>query len=123
MTIVNQYPVMESVISPWFFLVLSCFACFSLFMAILALQERVWVLGFSLVALTLVLGGILFYGSAKRESGRNRYECLIDDTVSFVEVVENYDVVSRRGELWILEDRDEISVDQNLDGEILLWRK
>ena len=123
MTIVNQYPVMESVISPWFFLVLSCFACFSLFMAILALQERVWVLGFSLVALTLVLGGILFYGSAKRESGRNRYECLIDDTVSFVEVAENYDVVSRRGELWILEDRDEISVDQNLDGKVLLWRK
>lgn len=111
MTIVNQYPVMEPVISPWVFLVLSCFACFSLFMAILALQERVWVLGFSLVALTLVLGGILFYGSAKIESGRNRYECLIDDTVSFVEVAENYDVISRRGELWILEDRDEISVD------------
>ena len=111
MTIVNQYPVMESVISPWFFFFFFCLACFSIFMAVLALQERVWVLGFSLVALTLVLGGILFYGSAKRESGRNRYECLIDDTVSFVEVAENYNVVSRRGELWILEDRDEISVD------------
>ena len=111
MEILNQYPVMEPVISPWVFLVLSCFAYLSLFMAILALQERVWVLGFSLVGLTLVLGGILFYGSAKIESGRNRYECLIDDTVPFVEVVENYDVVSRRGELWILEDRDEISVD------------
>ena len=111
MTIVNQYPVMEPVISPWVVVVLICFAGISLLMAILALQERVWVLGFSLVALSLVLGGILFYGSAKRESGRNRYECLIDDTVSFVEVAENYDVVSRRGELWILEDRDEISVD------------
>lgn len=111
MEILNQYPVMEPVISPWVVVVLICFAGISLLMAILALQERVWVLGFSLVALTLVLGGILFYGSAKIESGRNRYECLIDDTVPFVEVVENYDVVSRRGELWILEDRDEISVD------------
>lgn len=123
MEILNQYPVMEPVISPWVVVVLICFAGISLLMAILALQERVWVLGFSLVALTLVLGGILFYGSAKIESGRNRYECLIDDTVPFVEVVENYDVVSRRGELWILEDRDEISVDQNLDGKVLLWRK
>lgn len=124
MEILNQYPVMEPVISPWVFLALSCFACLSLFMAILALQERAWVLGgFSLVALTLVLGGILFYGSAVRESGRNRYECLIDDTVPFVEVVENYNIVGRRGELWILEDRDEISVDQNLDGKVLLWRK
>ena len=112
MEILNQYPVMEPVISPWVFLMLICFACLSLYMAILALQERVWVLGFSFVALTLVLGGILFYGLfAKVESGRNRYECLIDDTVPFVEVVENYDVVSQRGELWILEDRDEISVD------------
>lgn len=111
MEILNQYPVMEPVISPWVVVVLICFAGISLLMAILALQERAWVLGFSLVALSLVLGGILFYGSAKRESGRNRYECLIDDTVSFVEVAENYDVISRRGELWILEDRDEISVD------------
>lgn len=111
MEILNQYPVMEPVISQWVVVVLICFAVISLLMAILALQERVWVLGFSLVALSLVLGGILFYGSAKRESGRNRYECLIDDTVSFVEVAENYDVVSQRGELWILEDRDEISVD------------
>ena len=111
MEILNQYPVMEPVISPWVVVVLICFAGISLLMAILALQERVWVLGFSLVALSLVLGGILFYGSAKRESGRNRYECLIDDTVSFVEVAENYDVVSRRGELWILEDRDEIPSD------------
>ena len=111
MTIVNQYPVMEPVISPWVFLVLSCFACLSLFIAILNFQERVWVLGFSLVALTLVFGVILFYGSAKIESGRNRYECLIDDTVPFVEVVENYNIVGQRGELWILEDRDEISVD------------
>lgn len=123
MEILNQYPVMEPVISLWVVVVLICFAVISLLMAILALQERVWVLGFSLVALSLVLGGILFYGSAKRESGRNRYECLIDDTVSFVEVAENYDVISRRGELWILEDRDEISVDQNLDGKVLLWRK
>ena len=112
MTIVNQYPVMESVISPWILLVLSCFACLSLYITISAFQESSCGLGFSLVALALVLGGIICYGIfAEVESGRNRYECLIDDTVPFVEVVENYDVVSQRGELWILEDRDEISVD------------
>ena len=112
MEILNQYPVMEPVISPWILLVLSCFAYLSLYIAILAFQESSCGLGFSLVALVLVLGGIICYGIfAEVESGRNRYECLIDDTVPFVEVVENYDVVSQRGELWILEDRDEISVD------------
>lgn len=108
MTIVNQYPVMETVLSPWIFLLLICFACISFLIAILAFQERLLGLGFSSLALALVLGGIFCYGlSAKVESGRNRYECLIDDTVPFAEVVENYDVVSRRGGLWILEDKDE----------------
>lgn len=111
MTIVNQYPVMEPVISPWVFLVLICSASISLFIAFLNFQERNCVLGF-LVVLAIVLSGISFYGlSAKIESGRNRYECLIDDTVSFVEVAENYNIVGQRGELWILEGRDEISVD------------
>lgn len=108
MTIVNQYPVMEPVISPWIFLLLICFVSISLPIAFWLFQKRTWVLGFSLVALALVPYGILFYGlSAKVESGRNRYECLIDDTVSFVEVAETYDVVSQRGDLWILEDKDE----------------
>ena len=108
MTIVNQYPVMEPVISPWVFLVLICSAGISVLIAFSAFQERNCVLGFSLVVLALVLCGICCYGLfAEVESGRNRYECLIDDTVPFVEVVENYDVVSQRGDLWILEDKDE----------------
>lgn len=32
-------------------------------------------------------------------------KCLIDNTISFAEVAENYDVVGRRGDLWILEDK------------------
>lgn len=108
MTIVNQYPVMEPVISPWVFLVLICFVSISLLIAFWLFQKRTWVLGFSLVVLALILCGICCYGLfAKVESGRNRYECLIDDTVPFVEVAETYDVVSQRGDLWILEDKDE----------------
>ena len=34
-----------------------------------------------------------------------RYECLIDGTTPFVEVSENYDIVGRSGDLWILEDK------------------
>lgn len=106
MTIVNQYPVMETVLSPWIFLVLSCFGCLSLLIAFLAFQEELWGFGISLTVFALVCGSLFAYGLlAKVESGRNRYECLIDDTASFVEVAENYEVVGRRGDLWILEDK------------------
>ena len=49
---------------------------------------------------------LLFLGSVRRPTGRNCYECLIDDTVSFTEISENYDIVGQRGDLLILEDKD-----------------
>ena len=34
-----------------------------------------------------------------------RYECIIDDSVSYNEVVENYKIVEQRGDIWVLEDK------------------
>ena len=39
------------------------------------------------------------------KTGEYRYECIIDDSVSYNEVVENYKIVERRGDIWILEDK------------------
>ena len=40
-----------------------------------------------------------------RTNERNQYECIIDDSVSINEVYENYNVIERRGKIWILEDK------------------
>jgi len=40
-----------------------------------------------------------------RENERNQYECVIDNDVSIVEVYKNYNVIERRGDIWILEDK------------------
>lgn len=40
-----------------------------------------------------------------RINERNQYECIIDDSVSINEVYENYNVIERRGEIWVLEDK------------------
>lgn len=52
-------------------------------------------------------GAFIFFGLALYPTKRveTRYECAIDDTASFIEIMENYDVVGRRGDLWILEDK------------------
>lgn len=39
------------------------------------------------------------------KTGEYRYECTIDDSVSYNEVVENYKIVKQRGDIWILEDK------------------
>ena len=39
------------------------------------------------------------------KTGEYRYECTIDDSVSYNEVVENYKIVEQRGDIWVLEDK------------------
>lgn len=39
------------------------------------------------------------------KTGEYRYECTIDDSVSYNEVVENYKIVKQRGDIWVLEDK------------------
>lgn len=104
MTIVNQYPIVES--GPaWLGLLLALCSGFLGLITILALlnQRRNIAIRAGVVC-TLSLMSIILVVRGK-ETGKNRYECLIDNTISFVEVAENYDVVGRRGDLWILEDK------------------
>ena len=111
MTIVNQYPVMEGTTPAWVNLlaIVCLFVC--VFILVLSLVDRYWSIAITFGCFVILFLSLIIVGNGKRETGRNCYECLIDDTVSFVEVAENYNIVGQRGELWILEDRDEISVD------------
>lgn len=40
-------------------------------------------------------------------SGRYEYQATIDDTVTFTELYERYDVIGQDGKIWILEDKKE----------------
>ena len=40
-----------------------------------------------------------------RTNERNQYECIIDDSVSINEVYEKYNVIERRGDIWVLEEK------------------
>ena len=41
------------------------------------------------------------------ETNRKRYEVIIGEDVSLIEVYEKYDVIEQRGKIWILEDKKE----------------
>lgn len=40
-------------------------------------------------------------------TGKYRYEVKISDSTTFKEVTDNYKIVKNRGEIWILEDKDD----------------
>lgn len=63
---------------------------------------------FGIVSVLALIGVlIIVIGSQKhwRTNERNQYECIIDDSVSINEVYENYNVIERRGEIWVLEEK------------------
>lgn len=62
-----------------------------------------WTVIISLVGLlVLVICSIL---DATIKTGEYRYECIIDDSVPYNEVIENYNIIEQRGNIWVLEDK------------------
>lgn len=39
------------------------------------------------------------------KTGEYQYECIIDDSVPYNEVVDNYKIIEQRGNIWVLEDK------------------
>ena len=39
------------------------------------------------------------------ETGRYYYECVIEDTASFNEIMDTYEIVDQRGDIWVLKDK------------------
>lgn len=104
MTIVNQYPVVEGC-PVWLIVLLGLCCVVSGLVTVLALIDHDGGVAIWVGVLFIFFLGSIFFVSQGRKTGKTRYECVIDDTIPFVEVVENYDIVGRRGDLWILEDK------------------
>ena len=69
-------------------------------------DNRVIIFGIiSLLAIIAMPIIVITSKSHWRTNERNQYECIIDDSVSINEVYEKYNVIERRGKIWILEDK------------------
>lgn len=63
---------------------------------------------FGIISLVAIIATPIIIIASKthwRTNERNQYECIIDDSVSINEVYENYNVIERRGDIWVLEDK------------------
>lgn len=63
---------------------------------------------FGIISLIAIIATPIIIIASKthwRTNERNQYECIIDDSVSINEVYEKYNVIERRGKIWILEDK------------------
>lgn len=59
-----------------------------------------------LLALVVALFLLLFGGIGMVGTGRYEYEVIIDESVDFIDIYENYDVIEQRGDIWVIEDKE-----------------
>ena len=107
--ILNKTAIMEYTCAQHiFFAVLLIAWCISAILVIIGLIcDSKW---------STIIGGILFLitciaiGAADLEksknTGRYKYEAMIDENVPFIEVYEKYDVVKQKGDIWVLKDKE-----------------
>lgn len=105
MKILNTFEYVEKV-PGWQIAVLVIFGIAFIFFEVFFARQKEWGRSWAsaLGALILIWLALRLCSVKKEET---RYECAIDDTTSFNEVMENYEVVEQRGDIWVLRDKEE----------------
>lgn len=62
------------------------------------------ILTVALLVFSIIVGFAM--NKVKEENAHTQYECLIDKSVSIEDVYEKYTVIERRGDIWVLEDKE-----------------
>lgn len=86
----------------------------AIFFINLLTTDKVKMTNFCGIALTCCMVGALLSWIIGKTVIPNRvaqYECTIDSNVSFVELYEKYDVIEQRGDIWVLEEKANGTVD------------
>ena len=105
MKILNTFEYVEKV-PGWQIAILVVVGLVLIFFEVFFACQKEWGRSLASAFLALILIGLaLLLCSTKIEE--TRYECAIDDTTSFNEVMENYEVVERRGDIWVLREKVE----------------
>ena len=65
--------------------------------------RKIWIVTFTILAIVAI--SLFGYLNDIYETGRYYYECVIEDTASFNEIMNTYEIVDQRGDIWVLKDK------------------
>lgn len=104
--ILNQVEILKwnrSLIIPCFILlILLCVACVSIGESHDAAGVGLGIIGVLIIFPLLIL---ILLSQPSEPTGRYEYTVTIDESVSFTDLCENYEIVEQNGQLWTLRDK------------------
>lgn len=108
MQILNQEPIMEMV--QYGQILLFIFGFIAVVSFVTAMASNCSALTGPIAAMLCIASMIAIFITYVKapvvDTGRNRYEVILDDSVSANEIYEKYKVIERRGEIWVIEDKE-----------------
>lgn len=75
-----------------------------LFLVSKTYSQMIFGIVFSVIGFIAVIGGYIF--AEKNVVETARYECIVSDEVNPNDLYEQYNVIEKRGEIWVLEEKD-----------------
>lgn len=70
--------------------------------------EKLWALA-GIACLVFIASVFVSFVYTPNYTGRNQYKVLIDDSVSFNEIAEKYEIVGQDKDVYILEDKESVN--------------
>lgn len=108
--ILNKTPIYETADWAETVFILSCVILVISFLTICDAVAKDFDILFCFGFVTLFVSAIVLFTigfwAPEKETDRYRYEVIMDEGVSFEDIYSNYDVIEQRGEIWILEDKE-----------------
>ena len=65
--------------------------------------SKILIVMFTILAIAAI--SLFGYLNEVYETGYHYYECVIEDTASFNEIMNTYEIVDQRGDIWVLKDK------------------
>ena len=108
MQILNQEPIMEMV--QYGQILLFVFGSISIISFVITMAANCYSLTGPIAGVLCIASLMAVFITAANapmiDTGRNRYEVILDDSVSAKEIYEKYKVIEQRGEIWVIEDKE-----------------
>ena len=80
---------------------------FMLFVSLFLRSDGLLCIGAAIALGFGVCGLIISSIPSEVKSGRYRYEVTIDESVSFNDIYEKYEIIEQRGDIWVLEEKEQ----------------
>lgn len=106
MIILNKEAIMTADF-PWIAIVVGVAILITFFsISVYTDDEGIFLIGLLLCLFVCIFGSVIEIKANKKETGRYKYEVLLDDSIQVKDFLNQYEYIDKKGDIWIIQDKE-----------------